>query len=458
MFFGSVDLQATHIRGGQIFYKKISALTFQLTFVGYRDQQGVLFGQGVFDFGDGTLFGDDQDEVIPWEVQEDLGNGIERWEFTLVHTYPSSGIFVPSYTEDFRTASVQNISSSVETSFYVEAMILLDPLINNSSPQNYGSPDMLAIAGTRFISNLMMFDDEGDSLSYSLDSPQNGLESIVENYKLPSDLSFYNDWVGDEDPEYFIDPITGNLEWDVPTIPGFYSIVLKTNEWRMINGDPVKVGSTKIDYLIEVIDIPPAYNVSVPDPSCQSPDVDYSDQIVISNDQNDHLSIAIYTQLDAITFNGLTSDEWNGRSQVFSEDEILIDVQLPSEALQAGFHHIYVKVSGNVDFIQEPITTTAGFAVGVGCSEEDLIVLGTEEGTEAVSLAISKNGIQINSDRERSSSLLIHDVNGKRLLKSEILLIEGDNVVNFTFNPYQIYFILLDFKKGSITEKVLLTK
>ncbi len=460
LFIGLLDLHATHIRGGQILYEKISALTFQLTFVGYRDQDGVLFGQGVFDFGDGTIFGDDEDEVIPWSNTNisDLGNGIERWEFTLVHTYPSSGVYVPSYTEDFRTADVRNMSNSLEAPFYVEAMVLLDPLISNSSPQNYESPDVLTTSNTRFISNLMMFDEEGDSLSYSLVVPKNSLESVVEDYRLPSDLSFYNNWMGDENPEFSINPITGNLEWDTPNVPGLYSIVVKSNEWRKINGSYIQVGSTTIDYLVEVLEIPPAFSLTVPDPTCQSVNTNYNDQITIANDQNLGLSVTIFTENDAFRFDGLTSKEWNESSRVFIDSEINIDVELLAEDAQSSFNSIYVRVTGKPDFVPESITTTAGLAVGIGCSEDDLIVLGMEEENESISLAVSSDGVQINSDQNRSSLLLIHDLNGKELHKSEQMLTQGDNVVKFTFELYQVYFILLDYKKGSITEKVLLTK
>ena len=49
--------QATHIRAGEVIARRVSNLTYEFTFTGYRDIEGVPFGQGAFDFGDGDFFG-----------------------------------------------------------------------------------------------------------------------------------------------------------------------------------------------------------------------------------------------------------------------------------------------------------------------------------------------------------------------------------------------------------------
>ena len=101
------QIEATHIRAGEVIARRISSLTYEFTFFGYRDQDGVLFGQGRFDFGDGFIYGDDSDEPIPWTNITDLGNGVERWQFSLVHTYEGASNYLVSYTEDFRNADIK---------------------------------------------------------------------------------------------------------------------------------------------------------------------------------------------------------------------------------------------------------------------------------------------------------------------------------------------------------------
>ena len=75
----SLKSLATHIRAGEVIAKRIDnvSLTYSFTFFGYRDVDGVPFGQGRFDFGDGEVFGDDAGETIPWDTSKivDLGNG-----------------------------------------------------------------------------------------------------------------------------------------------------------------------------------------------------------------------------------------------------------------------------------------------------------------------------------------------------------------------------------------------
>ena len=41
--------EATHIRAGEVVAKRVSGLTYQFTFIGYRDADGVPFGNGTFD-------------------------------------------------------------------------------------------------------------------------------------------------------------------------------------------------------------------------------------------------------------------------------------------------------------------------------------------------------------------------------------------------------------------------
>ena len=128
---------ATHIRAGEVIARRVDniTLTYEFTFFGYRDVDGVLFGQGRFDFGDGEIHGDDPGESIPWTNIVNLGNGVERWEFTLTHTYQAPNNYLVSYQEDFRNDGILNITGSVNTSFYVETLIVIDPFIgiNNNS-------------------------------------------------------------------------------------------------------------------------------------------------------------------------------------------------------------------------------------------------------------------------------------------------------------------------------------
>ncbi|MEM7299258.1 MAG: hypothetical protein AAF391_13450, partial [Bacteroidota bacterium] len=218
---------ATHIAGGQITYRDLGNRTIEYTFIGYRDADGVLFGQGLFDFGDGDFYGDEDGEVFDWEF-EDLGNGIERWEFKLTHTYSGLATYLASYSEDFRTSNVQNVSGSVATRFYVDALVILDPLFENSSPKPLFPPAFLAFSGHKFAASFAMDDEDGDSLSFSLIVPKQAEGLDVNAYRLPSSPEFNN---GLTDAEFSIDRLKGDLLWDAPSTVGLYSFAVKVEEW-----------------------------------------------------------------------------------------------------------------------------------------------------------------------------------------------------------------------------------
>ena len=58
LFYLFSDINATHIRAGEIIAKRISStsLTYEFTVIGYTDTGSeVEFGGGKFDFGDGNI-------------------------------------------------------------------------------------------------------------------------------------------------------------------------------------------------------------------------------------------------------------------------------------------------------------------------------------------------------------------------------------------------------------------
>ncbi|MEP1096017.1 MAG: gliding motility-associated C-terminal domain-containing protein, partial [Cyclobacteriaceae bacterium] len=213
---------ATHIRAGEVVAKKISALTYEFTFFGYRDQDGVIFGNGRFDFGDGAFAGDGTDREIPWDQSRIvfLGNGVERWEFSLTHTYQAPNNYLVSYTEENRNDNILNIPNL--TPFHVETLVVIDALIPNSTPFFTVPPIDQGVVGFRFEHNPGAFDPDGDSLSYFFTIPKMSKTSETPNYRSLVDPSFYEgnfstgNQVGDGPPSLILDPGNGTLVWDSP--------------------------------------------------------------------------------------------------------------------------------------------------------------------------------------------------------------------------------------------------
>ncbi|MBC6426385.1 MAG: gliding motility-associated C-terminal domain-containing protein [Ekhidna sp.] len=272
---------ATHIRAGEIIARQVSGNEYVFTFIGYRDVEGILFQNGIFDFGDGTTFGgDNADEMIPW-VRFAPEDGVERWEFTLPHTYPAAANYIVSYTEENRNEDIQNIPGSVNTAFHVETLVIIDALFPNSSPFFTVPPIDQGVVGAIFEHNPGAFDPDDDSLSYSLVTPQQANRLDVGGYLQLNDAGFYEDFgtgnsTGSGPPEVFIDPVTGTLTWDAPggaTIPDMqnreWNVAIRVQEWRKIGEQFIPLGYVVRDMQIIIWDFenePP--ELEVPEDTC----------------------------------------------------------------------------------------------------------------------------------------------------------------------------------------------
>lgn len=272
---------ATHIRAGEVIAERITGLTYKFTFIGYRDVEGVLFGQGIFSFGDGTFYGDDDDEPIPWVEPIDLGNGVEKWQFSVTHTYSGGQNYLVSYTEDFRNANIQNISGSVSTSFHVETLVVIDALISNSTPYFTVPPIDQGVVGVIFEHNPGAFDPDGDSLSYYFTTPKQSAGQDVGGYQSLISEGFYENFgagnmAKDGPPTLTIDPVTGTLTWDSPggaTIPDMenreFNVAFVVEEWRRIGGELIRLGYVTRDMQIIIWNFdndPP--EMEIPEDTC----------------------------------------------------------------------------------------------------------------------------------------------------------------------------------------------
>jgi gliding motility-associated-like protein len=240
---------ATHIRAGEITAERVSpvTLTYKITVVGYTDtRSSVVFGPGDINFGDGreVSLNTESDFVLV----ESLGNQIEKNTFVITHTYQGPGQYIIRFREFNRNDATLNMDNSVDTPFYVETMITIDPFIGiNNSPVLTIPPVDNGGVNIRYIHNPGAYDPDGDSLAYFFDEitikPKQGFQRFVNNYKSPASGEFsFNREDGSGNPFISIDPITGDLIWDAPGLAGQYNIAFQIQEWRKIGGEFVMIG------------------------------------------------------------------------------------------------------------------------------------------------------------------------------------------------------------------------
>ena len=255
---------ATHIRAGEITAERQSCqgFTYTFTITGYEDTgSDVDFGEGILSFGYGNAqLKVEKDDFITQEII-DAGDQIRVTVFRIEHTFPGPGTYAVSYQESHRNEGILNMQNSVRTDFYVETLILIDPLFCNNTPVLTNEPVDGAAIGTTFLHNPGAYDPDGDSLSYKLVVPQQTTDTPVNGYQYPD---VYDRTSGPNlDPTkqdgstpvtLTLDSLTGLLTWDAPANAGEYNVAFIIEEWRKINGTWIFLGYVTRDMQIIVKD------------------------------------------------------------------------------------------------------------------------------------------------------------------------------------------------------------
>jgi gliding motility-associated-like protein len=258
--------RATHIRAGEITIerKNCQSLTFIFYITGYVDlvTGQVTFGGGTLDFGDGTepieiIRGDPRVEILLDEVDLGGGNGVGVTRFRVEHTYSSNGTYIVTYVEPNRNKDILNMDNSVNTPFYVESVLRIDPFLGcNNSPVMLIPPIDFGCVGVAFYHNPGAFDQDGDSLAFEFVTPRKAVGTPVDNYRPINDPSFNGTPEnGQGGPATFtIDAITGDIIWDAPGLAGEYNIAFVVREYRKVQGQWFLMGTVVRDMQIIIDD------------------------------------------------------------------------------------------------------------------------------------------------------------------------------------------------------------
>jgi hypothetical protein len=255
---------ATHLRAGEITVSRqnCTSLTFTITITVYTNTgSDIKFGEGLLDYGDGFTF---TTPTIENTIRKDLGDNIGTVTFQIDHTYSGPGRYVISYLEPNRNGGILNIFNSVETRFYIETVINIDPFLGcNNSPRLLVPPIDKACTGAAWFHNPGAYDPDGDSISFEMTIPKKEKGQVVGNYRQPDNKEFYDkigldyghaNEAGLGPPTFTIDQVTGTLVWDAPGMQGEYNIAFLIKEWRKLAGQWVLMGYVTRDMQIIVED------------------------------------------------------------------------------------------------------------------------------------------------------------------------------------------------------------
>ncbi len=237
--------EATHNRAGEITFKHIDGYTYEITLNTYTDFTSPPNREELEIFwGDGT-----STEVKRDNIENNIGQDnkfpIDKNTYTHRHTYAGPGTYTIRMEDKNRVAKVVNMDNSVNTSFYVETKLHIFPGSSwiNNSPKLLQPPIDYASTGEVFVHNPNAYDQDGDSLAFSLVPPKQAHQKTVNGYYQPYAKN-----------EFSIDKNTGQLVWDVPhqDSTGIYNIAIKIEEFRKSNGNVEKIGEVIRDMQIIV--------------------------------------------------------------------------------------------------------------------------------------------------------------------------------------------------------------
>jgi len=305
LFFGiflaaSTSSYGTHLRAGEITVEKVDgcgSLTVSITITVYTDTgSDINFGDGFLYFGDGT-----DPVVLPTieeETRPDLGDEVGIASFTIEYTYSSPGVYKIGYLEPNRNADIVNVANSVNTTFYVETQIIISPFVGcNNSPVLLIPPIDRACPGVAFFHNPGAFDPDGDSLAYELVVPKKEQDTEVDQWVDPADLSDSNE---DETgaATFSIDPITGELSWNAPSITGEYTVAFIVKEFRKIEGEYVQLGYVTRDMQIIVEDCDNERpELEIPEDICVEAGTLIDAEILGFDPDNDDVKIEVFSEI-----------------------------------------------------------------------------------------------------------------------------------------------------------------
>lgn len=233
LFTFALSAYGTHNRAGEITYKQLSDLTYEITITTFtyilsqadRDYLDV-------DWGDGTM------STAERSFKGQLPNYYQKNIYKIKHTFPGPGIYKIVVQDPNRNYGIVNIPNSVNVVFSISTTLMVNPGTGlNSTPVLLNPPYDKAALGYTFIHNPGAYDVDGDSLSYNLTVCTKEDGEPIDNYSYPPASN-----------AFYVDSITGDLVWDAPTKLGKYNVAMEINEWR--NG--IRIGSIVRDMQIEV--------------------------------------------------------------------------------------------------------------------------------------------------------------------------------------------------------------
>ena len=230
---------ATHNRAGEITYRHISGLKYEVTITTYTKESSTAADRDKLEI----LWGDGNNSELPRDngSGQTVGPDIKINIYKGTHDYPGPGRYILSMLDPNRNGGIQNMAGSVNIPFYIESELIISPFEvgrYNNSPVLLNPPIDNACVNRLYIHNPGATDPDGDSLSYEIINVRKAPGTVADGYYIPANVS--------------IDAITGDLIWNMPAIIGEFNFAILIKEWRRKNNGSQVIGTVVRDLQVTV--------------------------------------------------------------------------------------------------------------------------------------------------------------------------------------------------------------
>lgn len=247
LLLAGLQATASHLRGGYIQVKSVSALSYEINIYVFADEvngasASASAGLVSICFGDGST-----QEVIRISRVLSANRATSISTYRVVHTYAGPGTYTLTSSIVNRTG-VLNIERATDLPMTLTTVFTTGTI----KTPTLTIPDIgfTATLNQRFVLPFSSSDFTGDNLRYSLARPltspaTNGCTATTTpSYQYPNDVT--------KQGTFKLDNRTGILTWDAPTKQGYYSAAISVNEYR----DGTLISQTQFEILVTVIDAP----------------------------------------------------------------------------------------------------------------------------------------------------------------------------------------------------------
>ncbi len=247
------NINATHLMGGELIVQNDQPGDYEILLTLYRDTLGipmqqtqniVIYDSNGFPFTTITcnldlnafhpVFGLQNGSVLPF-----FPYGVEVYFFSASFQCTIPGEYTASWDNCCRNSAIINLPNASSADMKLFTNFTVDLVDSYSTPFFMVSPVVFLPMNTPWQYNPLPFDNDGDSLVWSLDVPH---ESSMANPSHGTPIAGYTNPPSVAGGQFSINPITGTISWTASTIGNFvYTVTCE--EFR--NGN--KVGEIRRD-------------------------------------------------------------------------------------------------------------------------------------------------------------------------------------------------------------------